>query len=108
MSHAGLDVMPPKRACDDSRCPFHGGLKVRGRLLTGRVVSISNRQTVVIQREYMRRVDKFSRYERRRRKLHAHVPPCIELKEGDTATIGECRPLAKTVSFVVIETRRAE
>ncbi len=104
MSAAGLGLSPPRRTCEDVRCPFHGGLKVRGRILTGRVVSLS-RQTIVIQREYLDKVKKYNRYERRRSKLHAHLPPCIDLKEGDTASIAECRPLAKTISFVVVQSR---
>jgi ribosomal protein S17 len=31
----------------------------------------------------------------------------VEAKEGDIATIAECRPLAKTVSFVVVQTKGA-
>ena len=106
MSSAGLDLAPPRRSCDDVRCPFHGHLKVRGKTLDGRIVSIS-RQTVVIQREYLHKIGKFNRYERRRSKVHAHLPPCLDAKEGDTASIAECRPLAKTVSFVVVQSRRA-
>ena len=105
MSSAGLDLAPPKRTCDDARCPFHGHLKVRGKTLDGTIVSISNKQTVVIQREYLQRVPKYNRYERRRSRVNAHLPPCIEAKEGDSASIAECRPLAKTVSFVVVQTR---
>ena len=29
--------------------------------------------------------------------------PCLGLKVGDKVRIAECRPLSKTVSFVVIE-----
>ncbi len=105
MSSAGLDLAPPKRSCEDSRCPFHGHLKVRGKTLEGVIVSVSNRQTVVIQRELMLRVPKYNRYERRRSKVHAHLPPCVDAKEGDVAQIAECRPLAKTVSFVVVQTK---
>jgi small subunit ribosomal protein S17 len=108
MSTAGLDVAPPKHSCDDARCPFHGHLKVRGKMLEGTIVSISNKQTVVIQRELLQRVPKYNRYERRRSKVHAHIPPCVEAKEGDWASIAECRPLAKTVSFVVVQTRGAK
>lgn len=108
MSTAGLNVTPPRRTCDDTRCPFHGNLKVRGRMFTGKVVSLSSRQTVVVQREYLLNIPKYNRYERRRSKFPAHLPPCIELKEGDTATIGECRPLTKSVSFVVVQAKRTE
>ena len=108
MSSAGLDMAPPKRGCEDVRCPFHGHLKVRGKMLVGTIVSVSNKQTVVIQRELLQHVPKYNRYERRRGKVHAHLPPCIELKEGDTASVAECRPLSKTISFVVIQSRRFE
>jgi small subunit ribosomal protein S17 len=108
LSSAGLQVTPPKRTCDDARCPFHGHVKVRGKILTGKVVSISDKQTVVLQREFLHMVPKYNRYERRRGKVHAHLPPCIELKEGDTASVAECRPLSKTISFVVIQSRRSE
>lgn len=108
MSSAGLLIAPPKRTCDDDRCPFHGHVKVRGKILTGRVVSVSDKQTVVLQREFMQKVLKYNRSERRRGKVHAHLPPCIDLKEGDTASIAECRPLSKTISFVVIQSRRSE
>ncbi|RLI40477.1 30S ribosomal protein S17, partial [Candidatus Bathyarchaeota archaeon] len=45
----------------------------------------------------------FKRYERRRSLIPAHNPPCINAKEGDTVRIAECRPISKTVSFVVVE-----
>ncbi len=108
MSSAGLLIAPPKRTCDDARCPFHGHVKVRGKILTGRVVSVSDKQTVVLQREFLQSVPKYNRYERRRGKVHAHLPPCIDLKEGDTASVAECRPLSKTISFVVIQSRRSD
>jgi small subunit ribosomal protein S17 len=108
LSSAGLQITPPKRTCDDNRCPFHGHVKVRGKMLVGKVVSISDKQTVVLQREFLHKIAKYNRYERRRGKLHAHLPPCIELKEGDTASVAECRPLSKTISFVVVQSKRAE
>ena len=108
MSSAGLLIAPPKRTCDDARCPFHGHLKVRGKILTGRVASLSDKQTVVLQREFMQKVPKYNRSERRRGKVHAHVPPCIDIKEGDTASVAECRPLSKTISFVVVQSRRSD
>jgi small subunit ribosomal protein S17 len=106
VSTAGLQVAAPKKKCDDARCPFHGGLKVRGRLLTGRAVSTAGKNFAVVQMEYLYKVRKFNRGERRRSRLSAHVPSCLEVREGDTVTVGECRPLSKTVSFVVVEAKR--
>ena len=105
MSTAGLQVRAPSKKCKDERCPFHGSLKVRGRLLSGRVVSTAGSGFVVVEMEYLHMVPKFNRGERRRSRLSAHLPPCIAVAEGDTVTVGECRPLSKTVSFVVVEAR---
>ena len=106
MTAAGLEVAAPKKKCEDDRCPFHGGLKVRGRLLNGRAVSTAGKGFVVVEMEYLHMVPKFIRGERRRSRVRAHVPPCIEVQDGDSVTLGECRPLSKTISFVVVESRR--
>ena len=106
MSAAGLDVPVPENGCEDERCPFHGNLKVRGRLLSGRAVSTAGRGFVVVEMEYLHMVRKFNRGERRRSRVTAHLPPCIEVLEGDIVTIGECRPISKTISFVVVESGR--
>ncbi|MBI3841240.1 MAG: 30S ribosomal protein S17 [Thaumarchaeota archaeon] len=97
----------PKNRCQDDRCPFHGSLKVRGRLLSGKVVSTAGKGFVVVEMEYLHMVGKFNRGERRRSRISAHVPPCIDVSADDTATIGECRPLSKTISFVVVESKRS-
>jgi small subunit ribosomal protein S17 len=104
--NAGLDVAAPKEKCTDERCPFHGGLKVRGRMLSGRAVSTGGKSFIVVQIEYLHKIGKFSRVERRRSRLNAHLPPCVTVNEGDTVTIAECRPLSKTISFVAVEARR--
>jgi small subunit ribosomal protein S17 len=105
MSTAGLNVSVPRRKCEDVSCPFHGHLKVRGRLLSGKVVSTAGKSFVVVQMEYLHKVRKFNRSERRRSRVSAHLPACLEVREGDMVTIGECRPLSKTISFVVVESR---
>jgi len=96
-------VEPPTTECEDPRCPFHGRLPVRGRIFTGKVVSDKMRRTVVIRRDYLQYVKKYRRYERAHGKISAHNPPCLNVKEGDMVLAAECRPLAKTVSFVVIQ-----
>jgi small subunit ribosomal protein S17 len=106
MTAAGLEITAPKKKCQDDRCPFHGRVKVRGRLLSGKAVSTAGKGFVVVEMEYLHMVPKFNRGERRRSRVSAHVPPCIEVGDEDTVTIGECRPLSKTISFVVVESRR--
>jgi small subunit ribosomal protein S17 len=99
----GLNVKAPQTECNDPHCPFHGHLAVRGQLLEGTVVSAKMSKSVVVSREYLKRDLKYDRYEKRRSKLHAHNPPCINAKEGDKVVIAECRPLSKTKTFVVVE-----
>jgi len=93
----------PKRECDDNNCPYHGHLKIRGRIFEGYVVSDKMDKTVVVEWQYLRKIKKLKRYMRCRTKVMAHNPPCINAKVGDKVRIAECRPLSKTKSFVVIE-----
>jgi small subunit ribosomal protein S17 len=99
----GIDVPMPERSCTDRYCPFHGTLPVRGTIIAGQVVSDRMNRTVVVKRDYLRLIPKFERYEKRTGKYSAHNPPCIDAKAGEEVTIAECRPISKTVSFVVIE-----
>lgn len=99
----GLPVKPPAKDCEDPLCPFHGDLRVRGKVLEGIVASDKMRNTITVEREYFHYIKKYNRYERRRSKISAHSPPCMEVKVGDRVRIAECRPISKTVSFVVVE-----
>jgi small subunit ribosomal protein S17 len=99
----GLGIEPPKERCSDKNCPFHGSLSVRGRTLEGIVTSDKMSRTVTVKLEYVRKVPKYERYERRTSKLHAHNPPCINARVGDRVKIMECRRLSKTKSFVVVQ-----
>jgi small subunit ribosomal protein S17 len=99
----GLDVRLPKSDCEDPKCPFHGRLKVRGQILEGTVVSSAMQGTVVVSRTLLHYVPKYERYEKRRRRYLAHAPPCLGITTGRRVKIAETRPLAKNVSFVVVE-----
>ena len=98
-----LSLKKPRKTCNDPNCPFHGNLPVRGRVLEGTVIRAKMDKTVVVRRDYLNYVPKLKRYERRHSHIPAHSPPCINAKEGDWVKIVECRPLSKTVSFVVVE-----
>ena len=71
--------------------------------MEGVVISAKMDKTVVVRRDYLKYVPKFKRYERRHSHIPAHSPPCINVKEGNRVKIAECRPISKTVSFVVVE-----
>lgn len=99
----GIDVPSPKKSCEDMKCPFHGKLSVRGQVIDGVVVSDKMKNTVVVTRERLKYIPKYERYEKRTSRQNAHNPPCIGAKTGDKVVLIECRPLSKTVSYVVIQ-----
>jgi small subunit ribosomal protein S17 len=102
-----MGIEPPKEACSDPRCPFHGSLSVRGRVFEGMVSSDKMARTVTVELERMHLVSKYERYERRTSKIHAHNPPCIGAKVGERVKIMECRRLSGTKSFVVVQKKGA-
>ncbi|MFA6088964.1 MAG: 30S ribosomal protein S17 [Candidatus Woesearchaeota archaeon] len=99
----GLDVVPPKKTCDDSHCAFHGTLPVRGYVFEGIVVSAKVPKTLTVSWERKVFIKKYERYMKKRTKVRVHCPPCFEVKEGDSIKIAECRPISKTKQFVVVE-----
>lgn len=103
----GLRVAAPELECKDRKCPFHGKVAVRGKFLTGRVASTKMTNTLVVERELLKLIPKYERYERRRSRIAAHCPPCLQVQVGDTVRIAECKPLAKTVHHVVVEKVRS-
>lgn len=92
---AKMDANRPLFA--DKKCPFTGLVSIRGRILTGTVVSTKMHRTLIIRREYLHYIPKYSRYEKRHKNLAAHVSPAFRVEEGDQVTVGQCRPLSKTV-----------
>lgn len=99
----GIEVAAPEGVCSDPNCPFHGNLSVRGQVIDGVVDSIKMNRTIIVKRDYLQFVKKYERYEKRSARYAVHAAPCFDLKVGDSVKIMECRPLAKTVSFAVIE-----
>lgn len=68
-------------------------------ILTGTVVSTKMHRTLIIRREYLHFIPKYARYEKRHKNVAAHVSPAFRVEEGDQVTVGQCRPLSKTVRY---------
>ena len=98
----GLGVETPETTCDDDNCPFHGTLSVRGGTIDGVVASTEMDRSVIVEREYDVKVPKYDRYMKRRSRVPAHAPDCLDLTVGDTVRIAETRPLSKTKAHVVV------
>ncbi len=91
-----------KIKCNDKNCPFHGTLSTRGRKFVGKVTSAKMDKTAIVSWPHLQKIPKYERYERRTSRVAAHIPECITVKEGDKVEIAECRPIAKTVKFVIL------
>lgn len=102
----GLPVKKPEKECSDKHCPFHGKISIRGKLFDGKATGAKARKTITLKRETPAYYKKFKRYARSESAIHAHVPDCLEVKEGNTVLTAECRPISKSVSFVVVEVRK--
>eukprot|EP01114_Cavostelium_apophysatum_P001580 TRINITY_DN1137_c0_g1_i2.p1 TRINITY_DN1137_c0_g1~~TRINITY_DN1137_c0_g1_i2.p1 ORF type:complete len:161 (+),score=32.84 TRINITY_DN1137_c0_g1_i2:162-644(+) len=105
--NVGLGVKTPKEAIEgtyiDKKCPFTSDVTIRGRILRGTVISTKMKRTVVVRRDYLHYQRKYNRFEKRHSNVSVHCSPAFGMiKEGDVATIGECRPLSKTVRFNVL------
>ena len=105
MRDIGIDVRPPTGEWDgDQNCPFYGSLRLRGQVLEGTVSKVGMQKTVTLERNNVRYMQKYERFEKRTSRVSAHLPSCIgEVSVGDTVKVMECRPLSKTVSFCVVE-----
>ena len=102
----GLGFKTPKAAIEgnyvDKKCPFTGNVSIRGRVLKGLVISCKMERTIVIRRDYLHYIAKYRRYEKRHRNISVHCSPAFKCNVGDIVTIGQCRPLSKTVRFNVV------
>jgi len=104
----GLGFKAPREALEgsyiDKKCPFTGNVSIRGRILTGVVQKLKMQRTIVIRRDYLHYIRKYNRFEKRHRNMSVHLSPAFrDVEIGDVVTIGECRPLSKTVRFNVLK-----
>lgn len=92
-----------KLTCDDKKCHVHGNIRLHGRVFEGIVTSDKMQGTVSVTWGRQIKVAKYDRFMKRKSKVKAHNPICIRARVGDKVRIAECRPISKTVNFVVIE-----
>jgi len=78
----------------------------RGSVFEGVVVSDKMQKTVTVRIDYTIKVKKYERMKRRHTRIKARNPSEIAAKVGDVVKIAECRPLSKTVHFVVLEKKK--
>ena len=103
----GLPVNNPKNKPEDgdNKNPFNGSLSIRGKIFEGTVIKSMAKNTVILEKESPIYFEEFKRYGRSKNRIHAHVPSNLDVNDGDHVIAAECRPLAKSVSFVVVEVK---
>ncbi|KAJ2747888.1 40S ribosomal protein S11-B [Coemansia sp. BCRC 34301] len=109
----GLGFKTPAEAISgtyiDKKCPFTGNVSIRGRILSGVVKSTKMKRTIIVRREYLHYITKYQRYEKRHKNIAAHLSPAfIGVEAGDIVTVGQCRPLSKTIRFNVIKHQKKQ
>nr|AII98113.1 BLTX795 [Nephila pilipes] len=110
--NVGLGFKTPREAIEgnyiDKKCPWTGNVSIRGRILRGVVMKMKMNRTIVIRRDYLHYIRKYNRFEKRHKNMSVHLSPCFQdVSIGDVVTIGECRPLSKTVRFNVLKVTKA-
>merc|ERR1739844_743674 len=114
IKNVGLGIKTPDTAIEgtyvDKKCPFTGNVSIRGRIFKGVVISTKMARTIVIRSDYLHYIKKYNRFEKRHKTVSAHCSPAFRIKVGDVVTVGQCRPLSKTVRFNVLrkEVQRIE
>tara|TARA_Y100000310_G_scaffold342215_1_gene444355 strand:- start:5825 stop:6157 length:333 start_codon:yes stop_codon:yes gene_type:complete len=99
----GMGFNMPSESCSgDVHCPFHGEMGVHGRVFSGVVSKRNTHKTVTVEWPRIHFIQKYERYEKKRSKVHAHNPDCMQAKVGDKVTIVETRPISKMKKFVVV------
>ncbi len=76
--------------------------KIRGRILSGVVVSEKMKDTIVVRIDRLVKHPRFGKYVRISKKFKAHDVG-NKRKIGDKVSIQECKPISKDKHFVVIQ-----
>ena len=110
MRDIGIDVKPPTGEWDgDQNCPFYGSLRLRGQVLEGTISRIGMQKTITLERNNVRYMQKYERFENGTSYVSDHLPSCIgDAKVGGSVKVMECRLLSKTVSFGIVELNGGE
>ncbi|EOA94397.1 40S ribosomal protein S11, partial [Anas platyrhynchos] len=99
----GLGFKTPKESVCPCLCSLSPSL-----LPPGVVTKMKMQRTIVIRRDYLHYIRKYNRFEKRHKNMSVHLSPCFrDVQIGDIVTVGECRPLSKTVRFNVLKVTKA-
>jgi small subunit ribosomal protein S17 len=52
VKNIGIEAKPPEKSCDSASCPWHGSLRVRGRVFAGKVLSSRPSHTAIVSWDF--------------------------------------------------------
>lgn len=79
-----------------------GAISTRGQTFKGIVIrKFPGRITIELERTVY--LPKYERFMKKKTRIHARLPKEMDVNEGDLIRVKECRPLSKTIHFIVIE-----
>uniref|UniRef100_A0A7N4PJH6 Small ribosomal subunit protein uS17 n=1 Tax=Sarcophilus harrisii TaxID=9305 RepID=A0A7N4PJH6_SARHA len=81
----------------DKKCPFTGNVSIRGRILSGEVVTKMKMQRTIVIRDYLHYIRSTTGFEKRHKNMSVHLSPCFR-----DAQIGDI-----TVRFNVLKVTKA-
>lgn len=99
----GIEINPPSKECNDKKCPFHGRLRLHGRIFVGRISKVDLNRSATVEFIHFYYLPKYERYEKRMSRIKVHNPSCINAKISDNVRIAETRKISKTKNFVIVE-----
>merc|ERR1712080_388467 len=107
----GLGFKTPREATEgiyiDKKCPFTGNEYSRS-YTNWYCAEYENEENYCDQTRLSSFIKKYQRYEKRHKTLAAHMSPCFrDVQLGDLVTVGQCRPLSKTVRFNVLKVTKS-
>ena len=99
----GINVTYPSKECNDKKCPFHGRLRLHGRIFVGKISKVDLNRSATVEFIHFYYLPKYERYEKRVSRIKVHNPSCISAKISDNVRIAETRKISKTKNFVIVE-----
>ncbi|XP_037062423.1 40S ribosomal protein S11-like [Peromyscus leucopus] len=64
-------------------------------------------RTTDIRRDYLHYIQKYNCFEKLHKNMSVHLSRFRDVQISDIVTVGECRPLSKTVRFNVLNVTKA-
>merc|ERR1712227_85849 len=87
----------------DKKCPFLGGISLRGKLYIGIVKSVNMKSSCIVRVDSLIYLKKYKRFAKRHKNIPTHISLSLTCNKGDTVLIAQNRSISKTTRFNIIK-----